>query len=349
MSYGFNYSQQICKIPFNIFTPFFTIKTISAVLSLQLYFMAVFFDINNLPAFHKPVITIGTFDGVHMGHRTILQQVVKHARQIEGESILLTFEPHPRKVIFPDQPLKLLTPLEKKIELVQQTGIHHIVVVPFTKAFAALSAQEYIEDFLVKKFAPEAIVIGYDHRFGHDRTGSIELLKQYSGKHHYKVHEISAQLIDEAAVSSTKIRHALQAGKVEEAERMLGRPYELTGIVTKGAQLGRTIGFPTANIVPAGTEKLIPAVGVYAILAQRDNNKDACKGMLNIGYRPTVSNDMQLHIEAHLFNFNADIYGETIEVRFVARLRDEQKFPSLDALKEQLARDKEDALQALSI
>ena len=311
--------------------------------------MAVFFNTDSLPAFNRPVITIGTFDGVHMGHRTILKQVVKHAEDTGGESILLTFEPHPRKIIFPDQPLKLLTPLDKKIELALQTGIDHIVVVPFTKEFAALSAQEYIEDFLVQKFKPEAIVIGYDHRFGHDRTGNIDMLKTYRPAHGYKVYEISAQLIDEAAVSSTKIRHALQDGKIDEANKMLGRPYEVKGIVSKGAQLGRTIGYPTANIVPTDSEKLVPAVGVYAILAKRDNNKEACKGMLNIGYRPTVSNDMQLSIEANLFDFNEDIYGETLEVSFIARLRDEQKFPSLDALKEQLAQDKEDALQALSI
>jgi riboflavin kinase / FMN adenylyltransferase len=311
--------------------------------------MAVYTNINNLPIFRKPSITIGTFDGVHMGHRSILQQVVKHAEETDGESILLTFEPHPRKIIFPDQPLKLLTPLDKKIALVQQTGIDHIVVVPFTKEFAALSAQEYIEDFLVKRFNPDTIIIGYDHHFGHDRTGNIELLKQYQSAHQYKVFEISAQLIDEAAVSSTKIRHALQHGKVEEADKMLGRPYDVSGIVSKGAQLGRTIGFPTANVVPTDGDKLIPANGVYAILASRGNSEEACKGMLNIGIRPTVSNDMQLHIEAHLFDFNEDIYGETLELSIIGRLRDEQKFASLDALKEQLHNDKEDAMQLLSI
>lgn len=311
--------------------------------------MAVYFDTKNLPAFKNPVITIGTFDGVHMGHRIILQQVVKHAEETEGESILLTFEPHPRKIIFPDQPLKLLTPLDKKIELVQQTGIDHIVVVPFTTDFAALSAQEYIEDFLVKKFNPNAIVIGYDHHFGHDRTGNIHLLKRHQPAHHYTVFEISAQLIDEAAVSSTKIRQALQQGKIEEANKMLGRPYDVKGIVSKGAQLGRTIGFPTANVVPTDGDKLIPANGVYAILASRNNNEEACKGMLNIGIRPTVSNDMQLHIEANLFDFDKDIYGEILELSIIGRLRDEQKFPSLEALKEQLHKDKEDAMQLLSI
>lgn len=304
--------------------------------------MAVHYSIDYLPGFSNAVITIGTFDGVHRGHMAILDRVVKHAREVKGESILLTFEPHPRKILFPEQPLKLLTPLDKKLELVTAAGIQHIVVVPFTKEFAALTAEEYVRDFLVKLFKPESIVIGYDHHFGNDRSGNIHLLKEMQTGYGYKIFEIPAQLIDEAAVSSTKIRNAITEGHVEEATEMMGHNYTLKGTVRQGAQLGRSIDYPTANIQPADADQLIPGRGVYAVRIRHDN--ELYKGMLNIGYRPTVSSDIQLHIEANIFDFNKDVYAQQLEIIFVARLRDEQKFPSLDALKEQLAKDKEAAL-----
>lgn len=308
--------------------------------------MAIFTDINSLPVFRNAVITIGTFDGVHLGHRVILDEVVKHAAGINGESILLTFEPHPRKLLFPDQPLKLLTPLEEKIALITGAGIQHVVVVPFTKEFAALSADAYIKDFLVKKFEPACIVIGYDHHFGSDRKGNIEMLKAHADDYHYKLYEIPAQLIDEAAVSSTKVRNAVTEGRIADASTMLGRSYTLAGKVVKGAQLGRSLGFPTANLVPIDPEQLMPANGVYAVRVKHD--KKWYNAMLNIGIRPTVSKDLQLHIEAHLFEFSGDLYDHELELAFVERLRDEQKFASLDALKEQLAKDAETAKKALS-
>lgn len=308
--------------------------------------MAVHFNIEGLPEFKKAVLTIGTFDGVHLGHKAILHEVVKHAHEVNGESVLITFEPHPRKLIFPNQQLKLLTPLREKIELVSEEGIAHIVVVPFTRDFSNLTADQYIEDFLVKHFHPESIVIGYDHHFGYDRTGNIDLLKKYADKFGYRVFEISAQLIDQAAVSSTKIREALTDGRVADAAHMLGRHYSLNGSVTGGAKLGRTIGYPTANLLPEDPEQLVPANGVYAIHARW--NDTSYNGMLNIGHRPTVEKDVKLHIEAHLFDFDNDIYDEQLEILFIARLRDEQKFPSLDALKEQLHRDKESAKKILS-
>ncbi|HEY1031252.1 MAG TPA: bifunctional riboflavin kinase/FAD synthetase [Flavipsychrobacter sp.] len=307
--------------------------------------MAIFYNTDTLPAFKDAVITIGTFDGVHMGHKVILQQIVKHAKEAGGESILITFEPHPRKLIAPDQPLKILTPLEQKLQLVLNEGVDHVVVAPFTQAFAGLSAEAYIKDFLVAKFKPKAIVIGYDHRFGHDRAGDIDLLKKYAATHSYTVYEIPAQLIEEAAVSSTKIRNAIQAGHVSEATQMLGRHYSITGTVISGAKLGRTIGFPTANVQPQDADQLIPEKGVYAVQLQWKGQ--AYNGMLNIGNRPTVSNELILHIEAHLFDFNEDIYNEMVEIIFVQRLRDEVKFPSLDALKEQLQKDKAAAMHAL--
>ncbi len=304
--------------------------------------MAIFTDIDNLPHFHNAVVTIGTFDGVHCGHQVILNEVVNHAKSVNGESVLLTFEPHPRKLLFPDQPLKLLTPLAQKLELITAAGIQHIVVVPFTKEFASLSAHGYIKDFLVEKFKPQSIIIGYDHHFGSDRKGNIDMLKEHAEAYSYSVFEIPAQLIDEAAVSSTKIRKALSEGLVAEAAAMLGHNYSLRGTVTSGAQLGRTIGFPTANVLPGDKDQLIPANGVYAIRVKHNNAwYDA---MLNIGIRPTVSKDLQLHIEAHIFDFSEDIYNKEVELSFVERLRDEQKFPSLDALKEQLALNAKAAL-----
>lgn len=299
--------------------------------------MAIFYNPDKLPDFKNAVVTIGTFDGVHLGHREILKQVVNHAKAINGESILITFEPHPRKLLFPNQPLSILTPLEQKLELITAEGIQHVIVVPFTKAFADLNADAYIKNFLVKQIKAKHIIIGYDHRFGNDRKGDINLLKQYASECGYTIHEISAQLIDDAAVSSTKIRHALLAGHITEANAMLGRPYSFIGNVVHGTQLGRTIGYPTANMKPLADEQLIPAEGVYAIKAKW--NKQTLNGMLNIGYRPTVTNEMRLKIEANLFDFNENVYNQTLEIIFIDRLRDEEKFPSIDALKDQLSKD----------
>lgn len=308
--------------------------------------MAIFYNTDHLPVFNNPVITIGTFDGVHHGHCEILNEVVHQAQQIGGESIVLTFHPHPRKLLFPDQSLKTLTTLEQKLQLISEAGVDHIVVVPFTHAFAALSATEYIEDFLVKIFHPSRIVIGYDHHFGHDRTGNIELLKSLERRYGFTIQEIPAQLIEQAAVSSTKIRHALQEGRVDEAAKMLGRSYAVKGKVLRGAQLGRTIGFPTANLQPEDADQLIPANGVYAVLVHHHNKQ--YKAMLNIGYRPTVSNEQRLTTEAHIFDFSGDIYDQELEILFISRLRDEQKFASLDALKEQLNKDRTEALNILN-
>lgn len=306
------------------------------------YKMSIFTNINKLPDFRNAVLTIGTFDGVHLGHKAILQQVVARAKEVGGESILITFEPHPRKLLFPGQPLKLLTPLDQKLQLISQAGIQHIIVAPFTHEFAALSAQDYIRDFLVKRFQPSVIVIGYDHHFGHDRTGNIELLKQYEQEYGYKVVEIPAQLIDEAAVSSTKIRNAITAGHVKEAAHMLGRNYSISGTVIKGAQLGKPLGYPTANIELKETDQLIPAIGIYATHAIWNGKRYS--SMSSIGYNPTVSDEKKLHIETNIFDFDKTIYGETLDVEFAAWLRNEEKFDSLEQLKQQLHKDKENCL-----
>ena len=307
--------------------------------------MAVFFDIQNLPAFRNAILTIGTFDGVHKGHKTILKEVVNHAKQVNGESVLLTFEPHPRKLLFPNQPLGIITPLHQKLQLITNTGIQHIVVVPFTKEFANLSAQEYIERFMVGVFHPHTIIIGYDHRFGHDRKGDIKLLEKLAQENAYELIEIPAQLIDDAAVSSTKIRNAITDGRMEEASHMLGRNYSFKGKVMHGNKLGRTLGYPTANLVPEEPEQIIPALGIYAIKAAHNGHQ--YNGMMSIGYNPTVTDKRELRIEANLFDFDQDIYGEMLEVFFFKKLREEHKFDSLEALVQQLHKDKEESLQIL--
>lgn len=309
--------------------------------------MRIFYGTDHLPQFERPVITIGTFDGVHQGHKMILESVVSEAKSLNGTSILITFDPHPRKLIFPDEPLKLLSTLKERQQLVEDAGIDVIVVVPFTTEFSSLSAQHYIDQFLFGFFRPAAIVIGYDHHFGHDRTGDIAMLKVYAASHHFIVKEIPAQLIAEAAVSSTQVRKALQQGDVAKASAMLGTPYCICGIVEKGAQLGRTIGYPTANISIPDKDKLVPKTGVYAVLLSIAGK--SYKGMLNLGTNPTVSSNEIIKIEVNIFDFNEDIYGEEINVCFVARLRDEQKFEGLEALKRQLATDREHAMMVLQL
>jgi riboflavin kinase / FMN adenylyltransferase len=307
--------------------------------------MAIFFDTQQLPLFKNAVLTVGFFDGVHKGHKAILREVVNHAKMVGGESIVLTFEPHPRKLLFPDQRLGIITPLDEKLQLIGDAGIEHIIVVPFTKEFSNLSAQEYIENFLVGIFHPHSIVIGYDHRFGHDRKGDLNLLKQYAPSFHYELIEIPEQLIDEATVSSTKIRAAITEGRITDVSHMLGRNYSLKGTVVHGNKLGRTLGYPTANLHPMEHEQIIPAIGIYAIQAAHRGIQ--YNGMLSIGYNPTVTDKKELRIEANLFDFDKDIYGDTLEISFIKKLRDEQKFDSLEALKEQLHKDKEETKKAI--
>ncbi len=307
--------------------------------------MAVFYLSDSLPRFRCPVITIGTFDGVHCGHKSILKAVADQSKDAGGESIVITFEPHPRKLLFPHLPLQLITPLAQKLELIIAAGIDHVVVVPFTKSFAALSARDYIAEFLVQRFQPEMIIIGYDHHFGHDRTGNIALLRQMQTVFGYAVREIPARMIEQAAVSSTKIRVALQEGRVGDASQMLGRKYTLRGTVIRGARLGRTLGYPTANLQPAGSDQLIPSTGIYAVWVKL--HEKVFGGMLSIGFNPTVSDGKELHIEVHILDFHESVYGEELEVHFVQWLRNEVHFPSLEALKDQLQEDERHARSIL--
>lgn len=301
--------------------------------------MNIYHQLENLPAFTKAVITIGTFDGLHKGHAKIIQQLNKEAKSVGGTSILISFYPHPKQVLFPKKnPLYVLNTQEEKLALLQKMGIDNLVIVPFTEAFAHQSAMDYIENFLVKYFKPYAIIIGYDHRFGKDRSGDYTLLEQEATKFNFIVKEIPEKLLEDVIISSTKIRDALYDGDLATANAYLGYAYFFSGKVVKGNQNGRTIGFATANIAVEDDYKLIPANGVYAVTVQQANQ--LYKGMMNIGIRPTINGESRV-IEVHIFDFDKDIYGESLRINMHGFIRNEIKFSGLDALKEQLKKDKE--------
>ncbi len=298
-------------------------------------------DQSALPLFKKAVITIGSFDGVHLGHQQIIQQLKAEAAAIGGESIIISFYPHPRSVISqnPDN-IKLLGTLEEKTRLLAATGIDHLVIVPFDQAFASQSAEGYISDFLVANFHPHTVIIGYDHKFGNNRTGDFHLLKSFGDQLGFQVKEIPEHLLHQIGVSSTKIRQAISNCHIETANQFLGYAYFFEGRVVMGNQLGRTIGFPTANLVLSDLEKLLPGNGVYAVKAKMKGNTETpeWKGMMNIGVRPTVDGINQV-IEVNIFDFEGDLYGKSLEVQVLHFLRAEQKFNGLDALKIQLGLD----------
>lgn len=307
-----------------------------------------------MPPFSNAVITIGTFDGVHTGHLKIIAQLKEAAAEAGGETVIITFHPHPRRVVGGQHhELRLLNTLQERIELLDQKGIDHLVIVPFTEDFAKQSAIEYVESFLVKHFSPHTIIIGYDHHFGHNREGNYQLLEALKEKHGYQIREISEKILNNAAISSTRIRQALLNGNVCEANEFLGYPYFMEGVIIEGKKLGRTIGYPTANIRLNDEEKLVPANGVYAVKAclvspviqgnfSPRNTTPDLNGMMNIGVRPTVDGTNRT-IEVNLFDFDREIYGEILRIYFHKRLRGEVKFENLDALKTQLAKDKEES------
>ena len=304
-----------------------------------------------LPAFKNAVITIGTFDGVHLGHRQIIAQLIEEAKNVDGESVIISFFPHPRSVITNSHTtVKLLGTLEEKIELLSSTGIDHLVIIPFNLEFANQSADEYISNFLVKLFHPHTIIIGYDHRFGKNRVGDYHLLVAYGKELGFAVKEIPEHILNEVVISSTKIRRALLDNDINTANKFLGYEYFFEGEVIKGNQLGRTIGYPTANLSIASNEKLIPGNGVYAVhvsILEKNQVASLWKGMMNIGVRPTIDG-VHLVIEVNLFHFDQDIYGKTLQVSIHSFLRAEQKFSGLEALKEQLGKDKLMAEEALN-
>lgn len=309
--------------------------------------MKIYTSVDDFKEVPAPVLTTGTFDGVHLGHRTILNRINHIASETGGESVLLTFSPHPRLVLFPDDnDLKLLNTQEEKIRILEDTGLQHLIIFPFTRAFSRLSYIEYVRDLLVGKLGMKKLVIGYDHHFGRNREGSYEQLAELAPLYDFKLEEIPAQDIDEVNVSSTKIRRALVSGDVSLANEYLGYQYPLKGIVIKGKQLGRSIGFPTANLGVPDAHKLIPGNGSYAVTADVEGN--LYKGMMNVGVNPTIDSDSPVtKVEVHLFDCTADLYDKVMNVRYVSRLRDEKKFDDLNALRNQLEKDKEHALRVL--
>lgn len=298
-----------------------------------------------IPDIQNAVVTSGTFDGVHFGHQKILKKIVKTAKELNGKSVVLTFWPHPRFVLFPEEKtLKLLSTFEEKAQLLEEVGIDYLVKVEFTKAFSQLSSETFIQNMLVEKLKTKKLIIGYDHRFGKNRSGSFEYLKENSDRFGFEVEEIPRQDIDDVGVSSTKIRQALFHGEVDQAAEFLGRLYSISGTVVEGKKIGSQLGFPTANISVAEDFKLIPKDGAYAVRVRV--NDEWHKAMLNVGIRPTVGG---LHrvIETHLFEFDQKIYNQPVEIQFVKYLRDEKKFDSLEGLKVQLQKDKKSALAVL--
>lgn len=341
--------------------------------------MRVYRDLEKLPLFRNAVITIGTFDGVHSGHCQIIAQLKEEAKRINGETVIITFDPHPRKIIAKAHgEVRLLTTLDERIELLNYAGINHLVIVAFDLSFASLSAEEYIKDFLYKNFKPHTIIIGYDHRFGKGRVGDYHLMDQYGDTLGFKVKEISEQVRDEVIVSSTRIRNALIISDIATANSLLGYNYFFAGTVMEGNKLGRTIGYPTANLRIENEEKLVPGNGVYAVTIKFINKelhslpdapqqsparlsladdidtpsseslplagKEFHTGMMNIGLRPTINGKTRV-IEVNIFNFDQDIYGQTIRVYIKHYIRSEIKFNSLDELKLQLLKDKEQVIR----
>lgn len=302
--------------------------------------MKIFNSIKSFSADKPTIVTIGTFDGVHLGHRKILEQITKSAQALNCESLVLTFFPHPRMVLQEDTEMKQLNTLNEKINLLDELGIDNLVIHPFDKDFSRLTAEEFVKEVLVDVFKIKKIIIGHDHRFGRNRTANIDDLISFGATYGFEVEQISAEEINEVSISSTKIRNALLEGNIELAATYLGYSYSLSGIISQGKQLGRTIGYPTANITIDEGYKLIPLNGVY--IANSILNEKIVFGMMNIGTRPTVDGTTQT-IEINFFDFNQDLYNQRITVSLLHRMRSEQKFESVDALKNQLGNDKVEA------
>ena len=307
--------------------------------------MQIHRDIANLPGFSNAVITIGTFDGVHLGHKQIIDNLKTEAANVGGESVIITFHPHPRKVVSSViTGVRLINTLAERIELLEKTGIDHLVIVPFTDYFASQTAEEYIKDFLVDKFKPHTIIIGYDHRFGKERTGDYKLMEEKAGVYNYKLKEIPEHILNTIKVSSTNIRNAILHSNIEEANNFLGYDFFFEGEVFNGDKIGRTIGYPTANLKSTDEEKIALGDGIYAVYATVEG--ETYKGMMSIGFRPTVNGKVRV-TEVNIFDFVKEIYGQTIRITVKKYLRSEVKFDGLEALKEQLHKDKDDSLASL--
>lgn len=302
-------------------------------------------SITNYDKEHPTAITIGTFDGVHIGHQKILRRLIKNAELLDLKSTVLTFFPHPRMVLQKDTDIKLLNTVDEKSKILESLGLDYLIIHPFTKEFSRLSATAFVRDILVNSLRTKKIIIGYDHRFGRNRDANISDLMAFGSTLDFEVEEIPAQEIDEVSVSSTKIRKALEEGDIETANKYLGYSYMLTGIVKKGKGLGKQLNFPTANLFIEEPYKLVPKNGVYVV--QCTMGKATVSGMMNIGFNPTVSGK-EKSIEIHFFDLEKDLYHQKLQIDIVARIRDEHKFDSVDSLKVQLQKDKLTSLSMLS-
>ena len=307
--------------------------------------MKVFSSIPNLPSENKSTVTIGTFDGVHLGHRVILKRMKEIAKKTKGKSVLLTFSPHPRHVLHKDnQDMKLITTLQEKQDLINQAGLDNLVIHEFTKKFSRIKPVNFVRDILVEQLNVHTLVIGYDHHFGRNREGSIQELTTLADLYDFNIEKIDPQYFEDVTVSSSKIRKLIEKGEMVKAKQYLGYEFMLNGKVIKGNSLGKTINFPTANIVVENKWKILPADGVYAVKIVLEAKE--YKGMMNIGQKPTVDGN-GISLEVNIFDFNQDIYGKGIEIRFVKRIRDERKFDDLQGLKKQLLIDRNKARQIL--
>ncbi|MEI7735701.1 MAG: riboflavin biosynthesis protein RibF [Ferruginibacter sp.] len=307
--------------------------------------MKVHYSTDQLPAFRNAVITIGTFDGVHCGHQQIINTLKTEAANVGGESVIITFHPHPRKVVSSAVTgIRLINTLTERIELIEKSGVDHLVVVAFTDYFANQSAEQYISDFLVDKFHPHTIIIGFDHRFGHDRIGNYKLMEDKAAAYNYILKEIPEHVSDAVKVSSSNIRQAILHGQVEEANRWLGYAFFFEGEVVHGDKIGRTIGYPTANLKSTDEEKIVLGDGIYAVYTEVDGIR--YKGMMSIGFRPTVNGKRRV-VEVNIFDFEKEIYGQLIRVIVIKHLRNEVRFDGLEELKMALHQDKDNSLACL--
>lgn len=328
--------------------------------------MQIYHHLNDFKKLTNAVVTIGTFDGVHLGHQKIIQKLIEKAHQINGESVILTFFPHPRMILHPeDHQLKMINTMAEKAMLLEKLGIHHLIITPFTRDFSNQSPQEYIEQVLLQKIGMKAMVIGYDHRFGKDRSGNLAELQKFSEVYNYDIDEIPEQDVADVAISSTRIRKALAKGDINVANELMSHPFSLSGKVIRGDQIGRTLGYPTANLFIEESYKIIPSDGIYAVEVEikdsrnknqvidnpfqpnqseiKNQKSKIYKGMAYIGHRPTI-NGMSQNIEVNIFDFADDIYHQSIQLNFLHFIRHDIKFESLEKLTEQLSRDKENTL-----
>lgn len=307
--------------------------------------MRLYKDLKELPAFNNTALTVGTFDGVHKGHQKLIQFLNQKAEAIAGESLIITFHPHPRAVVKTEPEIQLINTIDEKISLLKKYDIQNLVIVPFNRNFSNQSPQEYIQNFLIKNFNPKVIIIGYNHKFGKDRAGDIHLLKKEGQHLGFKVVEIAAHEVEDISVSSTKIRKHLLKGEIELANNLSGHYFTLSGTVVKGQQLGGKIGFPTANIHVTDTNKIIPQAGIYAALVSTTNKQ--LKGMLYIGNRPTLAGTNR-SIEVNIFNFNKNIYGEQLTLQLIKKTRDDKAFSSIQEMTTAIEQDKIEVLEVLN-